>query len=66
MMIDDFDVPGFAVPPYKTDPPLIVDANAALGLTVAVQRFEPVAGRSAQISKLFAASIARSLARARR
>ncbi len=52
MIIDDFDVPGFAISPYKADPPLIVDANAALASTVAVQRFETVPRGSTQIGKL--------------
>jgi hypothetical protein len=52
MIIDDFDIPGFAISPHQTDPPLIVDSNAALTLAVAVQRFQTVAGRSPQISKL--------------
>ena len=53
MIIDDFDVPGFAISPYKADPPLIVDANAALASTIAVQRFETVPRGSTQIGKLF-------------
>jgi hypothetical protein len=30
MILDDLNVPGFAIAPNKTYPPLIVNANAAL------------------------------------
>jgi len=34
MIVDDLDFPGFAITPNETDPPLIVDANTDLTLTV--------------------------------
>jgi hypothetical protein len=52
MIVDDLDVPGFAIAPHKTDPPLIVNPNAALTLAVAAQRLQTVAERSTQIVKL--------------
>jgi hypothetical protein len=52
MIVDDLNVPGFAIPLHKTDPPLIVNANAALTLAVAVQRLQTIAGRHTQIVKL--------------
>jgi hypothetical protein len=41
MVINDFDVPCSTVAPFKTNPPLIIDANAPLVFTVAHQ-FIPV------------------------
>jgi len=48
-MVDDLDIPAFAITPNKADAPLIVDANTDLTLAVAVQRLQTVAGRHAQI-----------------
>ena len=53
MIVDDLNVPGFAVAPHKTDPPLIVNADAALTLAVAVQNLQTIAGRHTQIVELF-------------
>jgi len=53
MIVDDLNVPGFAIAPDKTDPPLIVNANAALTLAVAVQSLQTIAGRHTQIVELF-------------
>jgi hypothetical protein len=44
--------PRFAVAPHKTDPPLIVNANAALTLAVAVQSLQTIAGRHSLIVEL--------------
>jgi hypothetical protein len=52
MIVDDLNVPGFAIVPHKTDPPLIVNANAALTLAVAVQSLQTIAGRHTQIVEL--------------
>lgn len=49
MVIDDLDVPGFAVSPNEANAPLIVDANAVLPLPVAAQGFQAIAGRCPQI-----------------
>jgi hypothetical protein len=49
MVIDDLDVPGFAVPPNKANAPLLVDPNAVLPLPVAAQGFQAIAGRRRQI-----------------
>ena len=38
MIVNDLNVPGFAIAPHKTDPPLIVNANAVLTLAVAWRR----------------------------
>ena len=53
MIVDDLNVPGFAIAPHKTDPPLIVNADAALTLAVAVQSLQTIAGRHTQIVELF-------------
>jgi hypothetical protein len=45
VVVDNFDLPGIFVPPFKADTPLVVDPDAPLALTVAAQLFEPVAGR---------------------
>ena len=52
MIVDDLNVPGFAITPHKTDPPLIVNANAALTLAVAVQSLQTIARRYTQIVQL--------------
>ena len=51
MVVDDLDLPCFAIAPSETDTPLFVDANAVLPSAVAPQRLEPVAGRRPQIVK---------------
>jgi hypothetical protein len=65
MIVGDFDVPCCAIPPRKAEPPLIVDADAALALTIPAQSLHTVAWRHAQIVELPAASNARSFARTR-
>ena len=52
MIVDDLNVPLFTVAPHKTDPPLIVNANTALTLAVAVQSLQAIAGRHTQIVEL--------------
>lgn len=49
MVIDDLDVPGFAVSPDEADAPLLVDPNAVLSLPVIAQSFQAIAGRRPQI-----------------
>jgi len=39
MIVNDFDLVRVAISPYKTDPPLFVDADRMLSLTVASQGF---------------------------
>ncbi len=50
MVVDDFDLPGISIPPFKADSPLIVDPDAPLALTIATEFFEAVSGR---FGKLF-------------
>src|SRR5207245_10868308 len=52
MIVDDLDIPAFAIAPNKADAPLIVDANTDLTLAVAIQRLQTVAWRHAQIVEL--------------
>ena len=49
MVIDDLDLPCFAIAPSETDAPLFVDANAVLPSAGTPQRLEPVARRHPQI-----------------
>ena len=51
MVIGNFDVKRVGVNPTETDSPLIVDANAVLTLSIAAQRFEPVAGYGPQVGQ---------------
>lgn len=43
MIIDDLNIEGVAVFPAKTDPPLIIDANAMLAGPIAFELLQPVA-----------------------
>jgi hypothetical protein len=43
--IRDFDVIGIAVPPFKTDSPLIVYPDTPLAFTVAGKLFESISRR---------------------
>jgi len=49
VIVDDPDVESIAVLPSKTDAPAIVDPNAVLPGTVALEEFQSVARRRAQI-----------------
>ena len=48
MIVDDFDVRRACFRPAKTDPPLIVDANAVLPHSIALESLQAIAGRRAQ------------------
>jgi hypothetical protein len=48
MIIDDFDVIRLAVAPDKTQPPLIVNADAVLAEPITLQRLQVIAGRYTQ------------------
>ena len=43
MVIGGLDVPCFAIPPYETDPPLIVGANAVLASSITPKRLKAIA-----------------------
>jgi hypothetical protein len=44
MVIDDLDVQGVTVTPPETDPPLLVDPDAVLALSIALQSLELIRG----------------------
>jgi len=52
MIVDDLNVPVFAIAPDKTDRPLMLMRNAALTLAIAVQSLQTIAGRHTQIVEL--------------
>ena len=49
MIVDDFHVVGFALPPHEADAILIIDPDAVLVLALAVQQLQPVSRRHPQI-----------------
>jgi hypothetical protein len=57
---------GRSVNPFKANPPLVVDADAVLALTVAVQYLESVPRQSREITSDVAASTRSSFRRAGR
>jgi hypothetical protein len=52
MIVDDFDVQRarLALRPLEADPPLIIDPNAPLPLTVSPQSFQPITGKPRQVA----------------
>ena len=48
---DDLDVEGIGGAPDEADAPLIVDADAVLASTIALERLEPIAGRNAEVGE---------------
>ena len=52
MVIHDFHVVGVTLPPDKTDPPLVVNADAVLALPVTPQALQAVAGRGGKVAEL--------------
>ena len=49
VIVHDFYVVRVSISPYEANPPLIVYANAVLPLPIALQGFQAVLGRNAQI-----------------
>ncbi|AOW93857.1 hypothetical protein BFN03_17570 [Rhodococcus sp. WMMA185] len=49
VVVGDFHIAGAARGPDETDPPLIVDSDAVLPLTVSYQLFQPVTWRNAKV-----------------
>ena len=43
--VDEFGILGTSISPHETDPPLVVDADAALSLAVALQLLQQIPGR---------------------
>jgi hypothetical protein len=52
VIIDDFDLFRIPIVPFKTNAPLVIDADAPLSLSTPLQRFESVGWRQTQIFKL--------------
>lgn len=53
MIVHDRDIVRVAVLPANTDTPLIVGPNAVLASAIALEFFEAIAGRNAEIVELF-------------
>jgi hypothetical protein len=51
VIVDNLNIVGIAVVPTKTEPPLIIDANAVLTLSVGGQGLQPVPGRACHVSQ---------------
>ena len=49
MVVDDFNFVRMSISPDKTDPPLVVDTNRMLAMSVLRQRLEAVAGRHSKV-----------------
>jgi hypothetical protein len=49
MIVDNLDIVRIAIVPTKTDPPLLVYANAVLPPAVSLQVLQSVTGRTVQI-----------------
>jgi hypothetical protein len=45
MVIDNFHIKSVPIPPLKTNTPLIVNADAVLSFSVALERFQFIARR---------------------
>jgi len=52
MVIYDFNICGTSVCPSEADAPLPVDTDAVLSGSIALQRFQPIAGRYSQILEI--------------
>jgi len=53
MIVHNLYVVSVAFFPHKTNPPLVIDADAVLPFSVSFQRMKPVAARHAQIHQTF-------------
>lgn len=51
MIVDNLDLVGMAVLPHETDPPLVIDPDAMLPLSVTSQCLESIAWRHPQVLK---------------
>jgi hypothetical protein len=49
MIIYNFNFAGVSASPYKTDSPLLVNPDAMLPLSLALQSFQPISRRNHQI-----------------
>ena len=51
VVVDDLDVEGTGGAPDEADAPRVVDADAVLAGTIALERLEPIAGRNAEVGE---------------
>ena len=51
MVIYNLDVVGISITPHEADAPLIVDANAVLSLSVALERFQMITRRGREVAQ---------------
>ena len=49
MAVNDLHLLPYGVGPHEADPPLVIDPDAVLSGTIALDCFEPVAGRSPEV-----------------
>jgi len=52
MVIYNLDVVGISITPHEVDAPLIVDANAVLSFSVALERFQMITRRGREVAQL--------------
>jgi hypothetical protein len=52
MIIDNFYVVGVPFAPDEAEPPLLIDPDAVLSLSVAMQKFQAISRRRGQVSQL--------------
>jgi hypothetical protein len=53
MVVHNLDITGIALSPHKTNPPLIVNSNAVLPLSISTQGFQAVSWWNAEIIQRF-------------
>jgi hypothetical protein len=51
VVVGDFNVVRMLIAPCEADPILIVDSDAVLPITVALQRFEPIPWQNPEVLK---------------
>jgi hypothetical protein len=51
VIVDDFDMRRSSLIPYKADPPLIIDPDRMLSLTIRSKGFEAIPGRHPKITE---------------
>src|SRR5580704_11672266 len=55
MIVDDLNFVSVALAPNKTKPPLVVDSDAVLSFSIAMQRFQTISRRRHQVSQFSSA-----------
>lgn len=52
MVVHNFNVPGVIAALFKTDPPLVIDADAVLPKPITAQLFKAIGRRTAQVQQV--------------